>query len=160
MINYCSPAAAKILSLFYSIANQQVEVDLGSYNFIAYRLSFLLLCHYKSLKAYILAMFSNRIVTIFVAINYWQPEPMHLQYCTEGNLLHTLDCMLMILLVIRSDNADAAAAYNILLVILIYLYKQGIPLLNNSTQLYNYFICVTICHGYPLDNTSQTPRAL
>ena len=44
------------------------------------------------------------------------------------------------------------------MVILIYLYKQGIPFPNNSTQLYNYFICLTICRhlakfGYPLDNT-------
>ena len=44
------------------------------------------------------------------------------------------------------------------LVILVFLYKQGISLPNNSTQLYNYFICITICrhlakHGYHLDNT-------
>ena len=42
--------------------------------------------------------------------------------------------------------------------ILIYLYKQGIPLPSCSTQLYNYFICLTICRhlaksGYSLDNT-------
>ena len=44
------------------------------------------------------------------------------------------------------------------MVILIYLYKQGIPLPRNSTQLYNYFICLTICRhlakcGHLLDNT-------
>ena len=44
------------------------------------------------------------------------------------------------------------------MVILIYLYKKGIPLPSNSTQLYNYFICLTICRhlaksGQPLDNT-------
>jgi len=44
------------------------------------------------------------------------------------------------------------------MVILIYMYKQGIPLPSNSTQLYNYFICLTICRhlakfGHPLDNT-------
>ena len=44
------------------------------------------------------------------------------------------------------------------MVILIYLYKQGVPLPSNSTQLYNYFICLTICRhlaksGHPLDNT-------
>ena len=44
------------------------------------------------------------------------------------------------------------------MVILIYLYKQGMPLPSNSTQLYNYFICLTICRhlvksGQPLDNT-------
>jgi len=44
------------------------------------------------------------------------------------------------------------------MVSLIYLYIQGIPLPNNSTQLYNYFICLTICRhlaksGHPLDNT-------
>ena len=44
------------------------------------------------------------------------------------------------------------------MVILIYLYKQGIPLPSNSTQLYNYFICLTICRhlaksGHALDNT-------
>ena len=44
------------------------------------------------------------------------------------------------------------------MVILIYLYKQGIPLPSNSTQLYNYFICLTICRhlaksGHLLDNT-------
>ena len=43
------------------------------------------------------------------------------------------------------------------LVILLFLYKQEISLPNNSTQLYNYFICITICrylakHGYRLDN--------
>ena len=31
------------------------------------------------------------------------------------------------------------------LVVLVYLYKQGIPLPQNSAQLYNYFIYVTIC---------------
>ena len=30
------------------------------------------------------------------------------------------------------------------LVVLVYLYKQGIPLPQNSAQLYNYFICLTI----------------
>ncbi|XP_065913093.1 NACHT, LRR and PYD domains-containing protein 3-like isoform X2 [Dysidea avara] len=44
------------------------------------------------------------------------------------------------------------------MVILIYLYKKRIPLPSNSTQLYNYFICLTICRhlaksGQPLDNT-------
>jgi len=44
------------------------------------------------------------------------------------------------------------------MVILIYLFKQGIPLPSNSTQLYNYFICLTICRhlaksGHSLDNT-------
>jgi len=44
------------------------------------------------------------------------------------------------------------------MVILIYLYIQGIPFPKNSTQLYNYFICLTICRhlaksGHPLDNT-------
>ena len=41
------------------------------------------------------------------------------------------------------------------LVVLVYLYKQGIPLPQNSAQLYNYFICLTICrhlkkHGHCL----------
>ena len=31
------------------------------------------------------------------------------------------------------------------LVVLVYLYKQGISLPQNSAQLYNYFICLTIC---------------
>ena len=31
------------------------------------------------------------------------------------------------------------------LVVLVYLYKQRIPLPQNSAQLYNYFICLTIC---------------
>ena len=31
------------------------------------------------------------------------------------------------------------------LVVLVYLYKQGIPFPQNSAQLYNYFICLTIC---------------
>ena len=31
------------------------------------------------------------------------------------------------------------------LVILVYLYKHGIPLPQNSAQLYDYFICLTIC---------------
>jgi len=44
------------------------------------------------------------------------------------------------------------------IVILIYLCKQGMSLPRNSTELYNYFICLTICRylaksGYPLDNT-------
>ena len=44
------------------------------------------------------------------------------------------------------------------MVILVYLYKQGIALPSNSTQLYNYFICLTICRhlaksGHSLDNT-------
>jgi len=44
------------------------------------------------------------------------------------------------------------------MVILIYLYKQGIPFPSNSTQLYNYFIYLTICRhfakcGHSLENT-------
>ena len=49
------------------------------------------------------------------------------------------------------------------MVVLLFLYKQrtSLPnnsLPNNSTQLYNYFICLTICrhlakYGHPLDNT-------
>ena len=31
------------------------------------------------------------------------------------------------------------------LIVLVYLYKQGIPLPQNSAQLYNYFICLIIC---------------
>ena len=41
------------------------------------------------------------------------------------------------------------------IVVLVYLYKQGIPLPQNSAQLYNYFVCLTICqhlikHGHHL----------
>ena len=44
------------------------------------------------------------------------------------------------------------------LVTLAYLHKQGIPLPKNSAQLYNYFICLTICrhlakHGHPLQSS-------
>ena len=44
------------------------------------------------------------------------------------------------------------------MVILLYLYKQGISLPNNFTQLYNHFTCLTICRylakdGHHLDNT-------
>ena len=31
------------------------------------------------------------------------------------------------------------------MVVLVYLYKQGIPLPKNSAELYNYFICLTVC---------------
>ena len=41
---------------------------------------------------------------------------------------------------------------------MLFLYKQGISLPSNSTELYNHFICLTICrylakYGYALDNT-------
>ena len=41
------------------------------------------------------------------------------------------------------------------LVVLVYLYKQGNPLPQNSAELYNYFICLTVCrhlakHGHHL----------
>ena len=41
---------------------------------------------------------------------------------------------------------------------MLFLYKQGISFPNNSTQLYNHFICFTICrhlakYGHHLDNT-------
>ena len=44
------------------------------------------------------------------------------------------------------------------MVVLLFLYKQGVPLPNNSTELYNHFICLTICrhlakYGHSLDNT-------
>ena len=44
------------------------------------------------------------------------------------------------------------------MVVLLFLYKQRISLPNNSTELYNHFICLTICrhlakYGHPLDNT-------
>ena len=33
------------------------------------------------------------------------------------------------------------------IVLLLFLYKQGVPLPNNATQLYNIFICLTICRN-------------
>ena len=41
--------------------------------------------------------------------------------------------------------------------VLVYLYKQEIPLYKNSTELYNYFICLTVCrhlakHGHHLQS--------
>ena len=44
------------------------------------------------------------------------------------------------------------------MVVLLFLYKQGISLPKNCTELYNHFICLTICrhlakYGHPLDNT-------
>ena len=41
--------------------------------------------------------------------------------------------------------------------VLVYLYKQEIPLPKNSTELYNYFICLTVCrhlakHGHHLQS--------
>ena len=43
------------------------------------------------------------------------------------------------------------------IVVLVYLYKQGIPLPRNSAELYDYFICLTICrhltkHGHLQSN--------
>ena len=43
------------------------------------------------------------------------------------------------------------------MVVLVYLYKQGISFPSNSTELYNHFICLTICRhlaksGHPLDS--------
>ena len=43
------------------------------------------------------------------------------------------------------------------MVVLLFLYKQGISLPNNSTELYKHFICLTICkhlarYGHDLDN--------
>ena len=51
------------------------------------------------------------------------------------------------------------------MVILVYLYKQGIPLPKNSTELYNYFICLNICrqlakHGVCLKNNVTTLKDL
>ena len=42
--------------------------------------------------------------------------------------------------------------------VLVYLYKQGIPLPKNSAELYNYFICLTVCchlakHGHYLQGS-------
>ena len=47
------------------------------------------------------------------------------------------------------------------LVVLLYLFKEGIPFPNNSTELYNQFICHTINrhliqHGYPNNITKFT----
>ena len=44
------------------------------------------------------------------------------------------------------------------MVVLLFLYKQGNSLPKNSSELYNHFICLTICrhlakYGHPLDNT-------
>ena len=53
------------------------------------------------------------------------------------------------------------------MVVLVYLYKQGIPLPKNSAELYNYFICLTVYrhlakHGHHLQNSiievTQLPR--
>ena len=47
------------------------------------------------------------------------------------------------------------------MVILLYLYKQGISLPSNSNELYNYFICLTICRhlaksGHSLANNNSS----
>ena len=47
------------------------------------------------------------------------------------------------------------------IVVLVYLYKQGIPLPKNSAELYNYFICLTVCrhltkHGHRLQSNITT----
>ena len=52
-------------------------------------------------------------------------------------------------------NSLCFVPFNI--VVLVYLYKQGIPLPKNSAELYSYFVCLTICrhlakHGHPLQN--------
>ena len=44
------------------------------------------------------------------------------------------------------------------MVVLLYLYQQGYALPKNSTDMYNHFICLTICRhlaksGHPLTNT-------
>ena len=44
------------------------------------------------------------------------------------------------------------------MVVLLFLYKQGISLPSNPTELYNHFICLAVCrylakYGHPLDNT-------
>ena len=50
------------------------------------------------------------------------------------------------------------------IVVLVYLYKQGIPLPKNSAELYNYFICLTICrhlakHGHHLQSSiTELPK--
>ena len=51
------------------------------------------------------------------------------------------------------------------MVILVYLHKQGIPLPKNSAELYNYFICLTICRqlakcGVCLKNNVTTLKDL
>ena len=47
------------------------------------------------------------------------------------------------------------------IVVLVYLYKQGIPLPKNSAELYNHFICLTVCrhltkYGYCLQSNITT----
>ena len=47
------------------------------------------------------------------------------------------------------------------IVVLVYLYKQGIPLPTNSAELYNYFICLTVCrhltkYGHHLQSNTTT----
>ena len=51
------------------------------------------------------------------------------------------------------------------LVVLLYIYKQGIPLPKTSTELYDYFICHTICrhltkhgHSYTITNLTDLPE--
>ena len=56
-------------------------------------------------------------------------------------------------------NSLCFVPFNI--VVLVYLYKQGIPLPRNSAELYNYFICLTICrhltkHGHLLQSNITT----
>ena len=46
------------------------------------------------------------------------------------------------------------------MVVLIYLYKQGVSFPSNSTELYNHFICLAICRhlaksGHPLDSNIE-----
>jgi len=52
-------------------------------------------------------------------------------------------------------NSLCFVPFNI--VVLVYLYKQGIPLPKSSVELYNYFICLTVCrhltkHGHYLQS--------
>jgi len=69
---------------------------------------------------------------------------------------HQVDEVLDYLIGNPTINCLCCIPFN--LKVLMYLYKQGISLPSNSTELYNHFICITICRhlaksGQTLDNT-------
>ena len=84
-----------------------------------------------------------------------EERKLYIEHCLKGQS-HAIDELTKYLQCNLTINGLCFIPFD--MVVLTYLYKQGIPLPSNFTQLYNYFICLTIrrhlakCRQ-PLDNT-------
>ena len=86
-------------------------------------------------------------------LGFTEAERQHyIKQSMEDQPAHKTDELTRYLQSHSTINSLCFVPFNI--VVLVYLYKQGIPLPKNSVELYNHFICLTVCRNLKKHNLS------